>query len=674
MENYKKKAIRFLVNLSIKEEKDPRVVKYAPGKTVVSKKEEQYFLRKPGGDGGKYASLLTAMLSELEKEERSNVHSIMVMKDGSVIAEASADGYDINTFHLAHSMSKTVTGIAIGFLYDENKINLNSSALEFFPEIKPRDPRMKSITVMDLLSMKSGVSFAEIGVVSDSEWTRAFFESTLEFSPSERFKYNSMNSYILAHIVTRITGKSLSEYLGEKLFAPLGIENYLFETGPEGVEKGGFGLYLSCESFLKIGVMIANEGIFNDKRILSKEYITLMTLPHADASKENPEFDYGLHVWVNRNGNEILLNGMLGQNVWISKESGFVVSMNSGNNELFTQSPSLAIVRKYLSLNDSSISSDKGDIKRLKEKVSRFFSSRNGISPLEEKRGLVYFFGIKNRRPFDTKWNTVLGEYAFRDNNASILPLFVRTMQNNFLGGIEKLSLLRVENVLILSVTEGSNTYKIPIGLYEYTDNVLTFGGEKYIVRALGEFALDEDKNPIYKIKLIFPELPNTRFIKISHAPDGITLKLTEYPNEKIAESFFDSISNDSKTAFAISLIEKKMGDGFFKSKIAAAFNPTLNGISTATHNWESVITKDNLKLAEEREKSSRFITSLISKFLTDKKDSEKSSAEGGLKGFFAKALSLLFDKLQPSPKENEGEENTIELSDDVITFLDGDN
>lgn len=276
MENYKKRAIRFLVNLSLREKKDPRVIKYVPSKTEISKKEEKFFPRATSKNCEKYAPCLSDMLEELDAEERANVHSLMVYKDGEIVLEVSKRGYDTNIFHLAHSMSKTVTAIAVGFLYDERKIDLESSALDYFPEITARDERVKKISVKDLLTMRSGVGFAEIGAVSETEWTKAFFTAEADFRPGERFKYNSMNSYILARIVTRITGKPLSEYLKEKLFEPLAINNYLWEIGPEGSEKGGFGLYLSCESFLKIGLMLASGGSFLKRRILSEEYLALI--------------------------------------------------------------------------------------------------------------------------------------------------------------------------------------------------------------------------------------------------------------------------------------------------------------------------------------------------------------------------------------------------------------
>ena len=665
MENYKKRAIRFLVNLSLREKKDPRVIKYMPSKTEISKKEEKFFPRATSKRSEKYAPCLSDMLEELECEERANVHSLMVYKDGEIVLEVSKRGYDTNIFHLAHSMSKTVTAIAVGFLYDERKINLESSALDYFPEITARDERVKKISVKDLLTMRSGVGFAEIGAVSEAEWTKAFFSSETEFRSGERFKYNSMNSYILARIVTRITGKPLSKYLKEKLFEPLAINNYLWEIGPEGSEKGGFGLYLSCESFLKIGIMLASGGSFGKRRILSEEYLALMLTAYSTPSETDSEYAYGFQIWLGADGDEILLNGMLGQNVWISRKSGFIVSMNSGNNEIFSESPSLKIIKKHLLLTSGKRKAERHKLKRLKEISDNFSLSKQNVFPIMQKRGFAYTLGIKNRVPFDTRWDLVLGEYATRDNNTSILPLFVRTMQNNFTGGIERISFERVKDTLVLTSYEGSIPYELTVGLYDYTENVLNFNGEKYIIRALGECALDEDRRYVYKIQLIFPELPNTRLLKITKTDSGILINMSENPNEKVGEAFFESFLRDARGSFTVGLIEKKLGEDFFKKRLHSAFNPSLDAIDTKNFSWESIIASDNLKLAEEREKNSKFITALISKFLNER-EAKENSAGGFLRDVFAKILSLLFEKLKPEEDASE----TIELSDDIITFL----
>lgn len=665
MENYKKRAIRFLINLSLKEKKDPRVIKYTPSKTAVSSREEKFFPRATPKNREKYAPCLCDMLEEIEAEERANLHSLMVYKDGEIILETAKRGYDTNIFHLAYSMSKTVTAIAVGFLYDDKKIDLDTSALDYFPEITAREERVKEISVKDLLTMRSGVSFAEIGSVSATDWTKEFFNSETEFCTGERFKYNSMNSYILARIVTRITGKSLSQYLNEKLFEPLAIENYLWEIGPEGSEKGGFGLYLSCESFLKIGLMLASGGSFRKRRILSEEYLSLMLTSYSTPKETDSEYGYGFQIWLGPDGDEILLNGMLGQNVWISRKSGFIVSMNSGNNEIFSESPSLKIIKKHLLLASGERKTGRRNLKRLKAISDNFSLSKEKICPIMQKRGFVYTFGIKNRVPFDTRWDLILGEYALRDNNTSLLPLFVRIVQNNFTGGIERISLTRVKDTLVLTSYEGTVPYEISVGLYDYTDNVLTFNGEKYIIRALGECALDEDKRYVYKIQLIFPELPNTRLLKIMKTDSGILLTMSENPSEKVGEAFFESFLHGARVSFAVSLIEKKLGENFFKKRLYSAFNPSFDAINTKNFGWESIILRDNLKLAEEREKNAKFITTLISKFLNESQTKENSSG-GFLRDVFTKILSLLFEKLKPEEDASE----TIELPDEIVTFL----
>ena len=665
MENYKKRAIRFLVNLSLKEKRDPRVVKYGASKTEISKTEEKYFPRNVGGTDGRYAAVLYDMLKELESQKRACIHSIMVLKDNEIVCEASARGYDTSIFHLAYSMSKTVTAIAVGLLFDDKKIRLDDYALSYFPEIDARSERKREITVSDLLTMKSGAGFSEIGVISEIEWTRAFFEDDSYASPGNRFKYNSMNSYVLARIVTRIAGMPLSDFLNERLFTPLGIKNYFWELSPEGTEKGGFGLYLSAESFLKIGLMLKNRGSFGGQRILSEEFVSLMLTPYSSRKDTDSEYGYGLHIWVSESGDEFLLSGMLGQSVLVSESTGFIVSINAGNNEIFSESPTLPIVKKHLSRVSEGVK-DKRSVKLLKEASEGFFSSREVISSEKQKRTLSQLFGFKKSNSFDERWELISGEYAPRSNNASILPLLVRIIQNNFPGGIERIGIKRADIDLILTFTEGHIPYEINVGLYAYRDNVLNFDGEKYLIRARGECALDEDKSEVYKIELIFPELPSSRLLKITRSEGGIILKMSESPNEAVADAFFDSMIKEGRIAFIIGLIEKRMGQGFFKERIRSAFNPTLDCIDTKKYGWEATLMKDNLKLAEKREISSKFISSLISKFLNEKREKEEGSG-GFLKNFFSTILGLVFEKLKPDDDSSE----TIELSDDIITFLD---
>ena len=206
MEKWIKRTIDFASGLSFTGRSDPSVIPFVPSKLKVSGKEKKYFPRTRPEDVGISSGRLISLIRALEEEKSAVVHNLLCIKDGRVILECSHPGYSVNTWHLAHSMSKTVTAIAIGMLCDDGKLSLDWQAIDFFPELETSDRRAEGITVEDLLTMKSGVTFGEIGTVTSDSWCESFFRSELACDPGESFAYNSMNSYILANIVSRITG------------------------------------------------------------------------------------------------------------------------------------------------------------------------------------------------------------------------------------------------------------------------------------------------------------------------------------------------------------------------------------------------------------------------------------------------------------------------------------
>ena len=368
MERWTKRAGELLIGLALTNKQNPAVVPYTPQKTEVSKFEKPFFRRERPEKHGVSSVRLYKMLSELEAEPRANIHSLIVLKDGAVICEASAKGYDVNVAQLSHSMTKSVIGMAIGFLVDEGRISVDDKLCDFFPEHEYADPLFAKMTVKHLLMMSSGAKISEIGSVTESEWTRAFFGSDLLFEPGTQFKYNSMNSYMLARIVERVTGLGITEFLKPRLFEPLGIDNFFWEKGPEGLEKGGWGLYLSPESWAKLGQLMLSRGSFFGRRILSEKWVKESVSTHAITSEELGDFNYGYQIWTARSGDDFLFNGMLGQNTWISPKNSLVAVISSGNNELFQGSPALSIIRKYLSVNSLSNPQDSGGVSLLREK------------------------------------------------------------------------------------------------------------------------------------------------------------------------------------------------------------------------------------------------------------------------------------------------------------------
>ncbi len=601
MERWKKRSVELLSSLAFGSEGSPSVVPFYPQKTDVYGSEERSFLRNIPERHGISSKRIYNMLCELEGEMRANIHNLLILVDGEVIAECSRDGYGVNTWHLSHSMSKTVTGMAIGMLVDEGRLTLDTRLTELFPNIKYKDKRFADITVHHLLSMSAGVSFSEAGSVTESCWTECFFNSELKYTPGTKFSYNSMNSYILARIVTEISRTSLCEFLEERLFSPLGITNYFWERGPEGVEKGGWGLYMSAESWAKIGYMFLSGGVYNGRRILSEDWVEKSSETQSIASTAMGDFNYGYQMWVGRGSDEILFNGMLGQNVWLCPRNNIVAVVLSGNNELFQDSPAMAIIRKYLS-GEISDELHRRDIKLLAERETHFLDSRRWARPQEKKRGFTYLFGFKNRMPFDERWNDILGSYAFPKNNVGFLPLIIRGMNNNLASSISRVGFDRLEDSLYMLFTESGEDYRLEIGLYGYKESVLNFRGEKYAVKALGEARINADGIEEYRIEFLYPELPNTRFMTFVRGEAGrVYCTLGETPNNKIADALIEKATDTSSVlGFGMDLLERRFGEGFIQKKLEDTFSPTLVGADESVEGYGEILAEEERRLAEQ--------------------------------------------------------------------------
>ena len=208
-----------------------------------------------------------------------------------------------------------------------------------------------------------------------------------------------------------------------------------------------------------------------------------------------------------------------------------------------------------------------------------------------------------------------MGTYVFTKNNHGILPLFIRAMQNNYAGGIESFKFTREGEKLFFISTEGSLEYKLEVGLYDFKTTVLEYGGEKYIVKAIGEATTDNDGCPVFKIQLILPEMPNSRRIKLSVSEDGkLVVKMSEIPNHKLAEPLIEALyMTNPRLAFVADILEKRLGDRFLVRKLEGLFAPTLIGADIHSRNYNNIISGQR-KQAEEASNATRTVAALILK------------------------------------------------------------
>ncbi len=637
MEKWKKRAANLITSIVFGGGDRNTVVPYYPQKIKINGEEEPSLPRSIPEAHGISSKRIYNLLCELEGERRSNIHNIMIIRDGVVISECSRPGYSVNSWHLSHSMTKSLIGMATGLLFDDGLVTLDTRLVDIFPEIPYKDKRFPYITIEHLLTMTSGVPFGEAGSVTEVLWSEAFFASGMTFGPGEEFYYNSMNSYILARVVAELAGRSVIDYVSERIFRPLGITNYFWEIGPEGVEKGGWGLYLSAESWAKLGLMFMGGGVYQGKRVLSDRWIKLSGETHAITSVLNVDFNYGYQVWVSKDSGQLLFNGMLGQNVWMCPENNILVVIQSGNNELLQESPSLEIIRRHLGGKiDDPISFRDSDVLHSKEKS--FFSGRVFAHPLEKHHGLFYFLGLRNKTPFDERWDAMLHTFKFPENNSGILPLFVRAMQNNLETSIDTMTFSREGEELYLTVKEREEIHKIEVGLYEYKTTEVDFRGEKYLIKALGEAEYNPDGTKAFRIELVYPELPNTlmmRFVK--RFEDRVELQVTEIPNSGVIDSIAARlVESHSTVEILMNVLDNRFGEEVIREKIERTFAPSFVIADVCQHGYENIIAEEEKKARQDSDLV-KTIKNVVRKYIRyDDDEVEEKKSDFGIKNIIS--------------------------------------
>jgi len=239
-------------------------------------------------DAGEQISQALDNFMNAIQQRNQNVQSIMVMQHGKVIAENWMNGGNPCVPHALHSVSKTFTSISVGLAIEDGLLKLDDKIVDLFPDMTPQNPSeyLKEVSIESLLMMGCGHSYDPSGQImgSDSEepWVKQFMEIPVEHKPCTYFWYNTVGTYMLSAAVQKVTGKKVVDYLQDKLFDPLSIEHPKWDESPQGVSKGGTGLYLKTEDLAKTGQCLLQGGKWNGKRIIPEAWVKAMTTKHIE--------------------------------------------------------------------------------------------------------------------------------------------------------------------------------------------------------------------------------------------------------------------------------------------------------------------------------------------------------------------------------------------------------
>lgn len=541
---------------------------------------EQAFVRATPESQGISSDLFAALLRELDASKDTEMHHFMALRHGKVICECNFAPYPKGMWHITHSMCKSITGMAIGMLIEEEKLKLDENIYDIFPDHINAFSKIfrPVITVENLLTMTSGVTFNESGIVSGNDWLGSFLNASVNGKPGTEFQYNSLNTYVLSAIVTKRTGETLTEYLTPRLFGPLGITKYYWETCPKGITKGGWGLFLCAEDMAKLGQLYLQRGKWNGQQLVSEYWIEISTARHLKT--QNDTYGYGYQLWMEQRPGSFEYNGMLGQNVIIYPDMDMVLVTNAGNKEMFQDCIMLNIIRKYFPVNyhpadvlpENPLSYSL--LKRLcgelenGENNNRSTSLRGGwkrnVVSRRKHSDKKYSYRISAAvdRPSDhhSFMRAVSGRtYVMEQQNIGIAPLFVQVFHNNMTDGISEISFTYDAGNFYVSFTEGEVIHKLPVGFGRDADGCVDLHGEHYLVATLGEFARDENDIPVLKLEITFIEECVKRKVHIFfHEDNGIEIRWNETPGKKMILSGLSSITEELSGNF---LYNSLLGD-----------------------------------------------------------------------------------------------------------------
>jgi CubicO group peptidase (beta-lactamase class C family) len=294
-----------------------------------------------------YASQIEAIASDSSNGSledylnASGTTAFLVIHDDRLLYERYFNGYDETSLNTSFSMAKSFASALVGIAIDKERIkSVDEPITNYLPELLEKDERFKSITIRHLLTMSSGIKYEEGGDLPWSEEaddTKTYYATDLrelalencriEGEPGEYFEYNNYNPLLVGMILERATGMSVSRYMEEELWKPIGMEadgSWSLDSTQSGFEKMESGVNARARDFARFGMLFAKEGGWEGRQLISRGWVEEST--RADATTD-PSLGYQYFWWVNTpdDRNHFSARGNYGQYIYVAPEKDLVI-------------------------------------------------------------------------------------------------------------------------------------------------------------------------------------------------------------------------------------------------------------------------------------------------------------------------------------------------------------
>jgi len=281
-----------------------------------------------------------AFLDAMEARDDIEMHSLMVVKHGHVVAEGWWAPYSQERVHLLYSLSKSFASTAAAFAQEEGLLGLDDTVVSHFPELDADvlDPRSREIRLRHVAAMASGHTREMVDEAFErdlDEPVRGFLLCPPERTPGTVFAYNQPCTYALAAVVQKRAGATLTEYLRPRLLDPLGIDRVGWASYPRGRELGFTGLHARTEDIAKLGLLYLQRGRWGEAQLIPAAWVDEATRSQvANPDEPNPDWrqGYGFQFWMARHGYRG--DGAFGQFCCVLPEQDVVVATTCATEEM----------------------------------------------------------------------------------------------------------------------------------------------------------------------------------------------------------------------------------------------------------------------------------------------------------------------------------------------------
>lgn len=298
------------------------------------------------------AAAAAQLITDLAGQPDTELHHLIMAKDGIVIAEFHSTPFRATDGHNQFSASKMLTALAVGLAVDDGLLALDDKVVDHLQDKLPATvtPALQAITIKHLLTMTSGKRVATDIRSFSNNWAKRWL-ALPGIEPGQKFAYDTMTPFMLSAIVQRATGRTMLSYLYDRILQPMGITDVEWEMSPDSINTGGWGVRCSTESMAMLGQLLLRRGVWHGQQLISADWIDRMTSDQLTPMGVDPghgdnyKWGYGYLMWRCPWSTGYRAEGNLGQFVIVDTALKLVLAFNAAAPD---QSRLLPVIRQSL--------------------------------------------------------------------------------------------------------------------------------------------------------------------------------------------------------------------------------------------------------------------------------------------------------------------------------------